>query len=253
MSIWCPRGTDAASLDDPVVIGMLDNAYAALGAGTALASIVAGAAQAYADGRLGAPDRAPDVLAAALAVEVSNGAGSLPDDSPRPVFDFARFGLGNPPPLLRDAYDSAMTGPDGTPNDPNNILYGTRLNHFAAFADPDWRDWDWMWGRMNALARLARLLGLNDDEVNDLTKAILAAEGRQLPGVQDGISDGDELHRQGNPGPPEIGQPVPACARRTVRLAPERRAHQPATPDGNPRPWPGRIGPSCPLRPRGPR
>jgi predicted acylesterase/phospholipase RssA len=181
-------GEDATSLDDLMVIGMLDNAYDALGAGTALASSVAGAAQAYAGGRLGAADRAPDVLDAALAVEVSNGAGSLPDDSPRPVFDFARFGLGNPPPLLQDAYNSAMTGPDGTPNDPNNILYGTRLNHFAAFADPDWRDWDWMWGRMNALARLARLLGLNDDEVNDLTKAILAAENCQLPAVQDGIA-----------------------------------------------------------------
>ena len=34
--------------------------------------------------------------------------------------------------------------PNGTPNDPDDILYGTRLNHFAAFADPDWRDWDWM-------------------------------------------------------------------------------------------------------------
>ena len=181
-------GKDAASLDDPMVIGMLDNAYDALGAGAALASIVAGAARAYARSRLGTPDRAPDVLTAALAVEVSNGAGSLPDDSPRPIFDFARFGLGNPPPLLQVAYNSAMTGPDGTPNDPNNILYGTRLNHFAAFGDPDWRDWDWMWGRMNALARLARLLGLNDDEVNDLTKAILAAENRQLPAVQGGIA-----------------------------------------------------------------
>jgi hypothetical protein len=38
-----------------------------------------------------------------------------------------------------------------------------------------------MWGRMNALARLASLLGLENDEVNDLTKAILAAENRQLP------------------------------------------------------------------------
>ena len=181
-------GKDAVSLDDPMVIGMLDNAYAELSAGKALAPIVAGAAQAYADGRLHAPDRAPDVLAAALAVEVSNGAGSLPDDSPRPVFDFARFGLGNPPPLLQAAYDSALTGPDGTPNDPNNILYGTRLNHFAAFGDPAWRDWDWMWGRMNALARLTTLFGLNDDEVDGLTKAILAAEGRELPAVQNGIA-----------------------------------------------------------------
>jgi hypothetical protein len=41
-----------------------------------------------------------------------------------------------------------------------------------------------MWGRMNALAHLRALLGLTPDEVNDLTNAILAAEGRQLAAVQ---------------------------------------------------------------------
>lgn len=52
-------GQDAASLDDPMVIGMLDNAYDELGAEKALAPIVAGAAQRYADSRLRAPGRAP--------------------------------------------------------------------------------------------------------------------------------------------------------------------------------------------------
>jgi predicted acylesterase/phospholipase RssA len=180
-------GSEAASLSDPMVIGMLDSAYSALAAGAALAPIVAGAAEMYAGSRLGNPDLADGVLAAALAVEVSKGVGSLPDDSPRPIFDFVRFGLDNPPPPLQAAYDNGLTGPGGVPNDPDNILYGTRLNHFAAFADPDWRDWDWMWGRMNALAHLASLLGLGDDDVSDLTNAILAAENRQLAAVQDGI------------------------------------------------------------------
>jgi patatin-related protein len=179
---------ETASLSDQTVVGMLDDAYGTLQVGAALAPIVAGAAQAYAGLQLGDPDRAPDVLAAALAVEVSNGAGSLPDESARPIFRFVRIGLDNPPPLLQAAYDSALKGPDEKPNDPNNILYGTRLNHFAAFADPDWRAWDWMWGRMNALAHLASLLDLTEDEVNDLTSAILAVEGRQLPAVQAGIS-----------------------------------------------------------------
>jgi patatin-related protein len=176
-----------ASLSDQMVIGLLDNAYDTLQVTAALAPIVAGAAQAYARVKLGDAGRAPDVLAAALAVEVSNGAGSLPDESARPIFQFLRIGLDNPPPLLQAAYGSALKGPDGKPNDPNNILYGTRLNHFAAFADPDWRAWDWMWGRMNALAHLASLLGLTEDEVNALTNAILAVEGRQLPAVQAGI------------------------------------------------------------------
>jgi len=176
-----------ASLSDQMVVGMLDAAYDTMQVGAALAPIIAGAAQAYADVQLGDPDRAPDVLAAALAVEVSNGAGSLPDESARPIFRFVRIGLDNPPPLLQDAYDSALKGPDGRPNDPNNILYGTRLNHFAAFADPDWRAWDWMWGRLNALAHLANMLSLTDDEVNDLTNAILAVEGRPLSAVQASI------------------------------------------------------------------
>ena len=179
---------EAASLSDQMVVGMLDDAYDTLQVAVALAPIVAGAAQAYADTQLGDPDRAPDIIAAALAVEVSNGAGSLPDESARPIFRFLRVGLDNPPPLLQAAYDSALKGPDGKPNDPNNILYGTRLNHFAAFADPDWRAWDWMWGRMNALAHLASLLGLTEAEVNDLTNAILVVEGRQLSAVQAGIS-----------------------------------------------------------------
>jgi predicted acylesterase/phospholipase RssA len=178
----------AASLSDQMVLGMLDNAYDTLQAGTALAPIVGGAAQAYADVKLGDQGRAPDVLAAALAVEVSNGAGSLPDDNARPIFRFVRIGLGNPPAPLQAAYDSALKGQGGKPNDPNNILYGTRLNHFAAFADPDWRAWDWMWGRMNALAHLATLLKLTDQEVSDLTNAILAAEGLPLPAAQAGIS-----------------------------------------------------------------
>ena len=199
---------------------MLDDAYDTLRAGAALAPIVAGAAAAYASVQLGDPDRAPDVLTAALAVEVSNGAGSLPDASARPIFRFVRIGLDNPPLPLQAAYDSALKGPDGKPNDPNNILYGTRLNHFAAFADPDWRAWDWTWGRMNALAHLASLLGLTDDEVNDLTNAILAVEGRELPAVQAGISTAmnltdaqmrDQLRSAGR---------FPARARRAVRLHP---------------------------------
>ena len=180
---------EPASLSDPSVVSMLDDAYNTLQAGAALAPIVSGAATAYARIALGDPGRAPDVLSAALAVEVSNNAGSLPDENARPIFRFLRLGLSKPPQPLLAAYDSALTNPDGKRNDPSNILYGTRLNHFAAFADPQWRAWDWMWGRMNALAHLASLLGLDDDEVNDLTNAILAAEGRQLSAVQGGISE----------------------------------------------------------------
>ena len=242
-----------SSLSDPVVIGLLDEAYDTLQVGAALAPIVAGAAQAYARVKLGDAGRAPDVLAAALAVEVSNGAGSLPDERARPIFGFLRLGLGKPPRLLQGAYDSALIGLDGKPNDPNNILYGTRLNHFAAFADPDWRAWDWMWGRMNALAHLASLLNLTEDEVNDLTKAILAAEGRQLPAVQAGHRDGHEPDQHADDGLSAVGRPLPARARRAVRLHPQQGADQPATPAGDRETRSGHVGPLRALRPHRPR
>ena len=180
-----------ADLSEETVIGLLDEAYKTLQVGPALAPIVRAAAESYTSLHLGlGPAAAPEVLAAGLAVEVSNGAGSLPSDRPRPLFDFVQIGLGEPPRLLREAYDAALPsspGPSGQPSDPNNILYGTRLNHFAAFGDPAWRSWDWLWGRMNALAQLAHLLGLAASDVDELTTAILAAEGSDLARVRDGI------------------------------------------------------------------
>ena len=180
-----------AGLQAEGVIGLLDEAYETLQVGPALAPIVRTAAESYASQHLGlGAAAAPEVLAAGLAVEVSNGAGSLPSDRPRPLFDFVQIGLGEPPRLLRGAYDAALPsspGPAGQPPDPNNILYGTRLNHFAAFGDPAWRSWDWLWGRMNALAQLADILGLAASDVDELTTAILAVEGRDLSGVQEDI------------------------------------------------------------------
>jgi hypothetical protein len=177
------------SLTDETILQLLDDTYTALGVDAELALIVGRAATLYAKTHLGDAARAPDVLAAALAIEVSNGTGSLPSGSPRPIFQFARLGLDDPPPLLKQEYDKQLAGPDGQAND---ILYGTRLNHFAAFADESWRAWDWMWGRMNALAYLASLLGLSGSELNNLTSAVLEAEGCQLPEVLENI--GKVLH-----------------------------------------------------------
>jgi patatin-related protein len=190
-------GKTARLSDNNVVAGLLDEAYRALHVSAALTPIVTGAALAYARDRLEDQDQAPDVLAAALAVEVINNAGSLPDESARPIFRFLRLGLGNPPPLLRAAYNKALQGTGETPGDGGSILYGTRLNNFAAFADPAWRAWDWMWGRLNALAHLATVLELTPDEVDGLTHAILAAEGRQLPAVRADIETVTRLTSKG--------------------------------------------------------
>jgi predicted acylesterase/phospholipase RssA len=182
-------GGGNASLPVEAAIELLDDTYATLQAGPALAGIVRTATESYAGLHLANRAAAPDVLAAALAVEVSNGAGSMPSERPRPLFDFVRIGLDQPPPLLKTAYDAAMSPlSDGaTPPSRDNILYGARLDHFAAFGDRKWRAWDWLWGRMNALAHLGSILGLTDAEVDELAQAVLAAEGTDLASVQASI------------------------------------------------------------------
>jgi patatin-related protein len=179
-------GGGDASLPAETVIGLLDSTYSALRVGSALAGIVRTAAESYADLHLANRAAAPDVLAATLAVEVSNGAGSLPSEGPRPIFEFVRVGLDQPPPLLQTTYDAAMSPPPEGTKSPSkdNILYGARLNHFAAFGDPEWRKWDWLWGRMNALTHLGSVLGLTGDEVDELARAVLATEGTDLVSVK---------------------------------------------------------------------
>lgn len=175
--------TVSSTTTDQEILTLLDDAYEELNASAQLASIVAAGATAYAATRTPAPEPV-DVLAAALAVEVSNGAGSLPSSRPRPLFDFDRLGLDAPPPLLQAAYSAAL----GSPPAPNNILYGTRLHHFAAFARADWRRWDWLWGRLNALQHLAQILELSPTDVDELTEAIVADEGHDLGWVRDQIA-----------------------------------------------------------------
>jgi hypothetical protein len=59
----------------------------------------------------------------------------------------------------------------------SNILYGSRLGHFAAFGREVWRAWDWMWGRLNAAVHLGALLELSAEDINAIADLILAAEG----------------------------------------------------------------------------
>lgn len=40
------------------------------------------------------------------------------------------------------------------PSWPNSKLYGTRFGHFGAFGSTAFRDWDWMWGRLDRVVGL---------------------------------------------------------------------------------------------------
>ena len=244
---------ETASLSDQMVVGMLDNAYDTLQVGAALAPIVAGAAQAYAGVQLGHPDRAPDVLAAGLAVEVSNGAGSLPDESARPIFRFLRVGLDNPPPLLQAAYDSALKDlerkaerPEQHPlRDAAEPLRRLRRPGLArvgldvgpherarAPGQPAWPD---------------RRRGQRPDERHPRGRGPPAAI---CPGRH---HDGHAPDRHANAGLPAVGRPFPGRARRAVRLHPQPGADQSAAPEGDRESGPDRIGPLRALRPHRPR
>jgi predicted acylesterase/phospholipase RssA len=81
------------------------------------------------------------------AIEVVTGAlAARSEDQAPPPFGFVRLG----PDITHPTF------PQGLHDD--NKLYGTRLQHFGAFGEKDWRLWDWRWGRLDATAHIARLL-----------------------------------------------------------------------------------------------
>jgi predicted acylesterase/phospholipase RssA len=76
---------------------------------------------------------------------------------------------------------------------PDNKLYGTRFGHFGAFGTDDFRDWDWMWGRLDAALTLAPAIlhdahGSTADEkqglINDVVEEILTEHGRRPEEIQ---------------------------------------------------------------------
>ena len=204
-------GDKSATADEPVVETMLrgDSVYSSLGVPAVLATLVREGALTYVRGVPGLldslrppaagdtadPDRATaaalHVLQAALCVEVLNGAGGQPvEPKTPPIFDFARWGLADPPPCLRSSFpapapSSATSATAATP--PSNILYGTRLSHFAAFGDEKWREWDWLWGRLHAATHLGRLLALNDTQIDEIAGLVIAAEGRTVDDVRNQV------------------------------------------------------------------
>lgn len=56
-------------------------------------------------------------------------------------------------------------------------LYGTQVNHFAAFGLPRWRDWDWLCGRLDAVTHLGAALNATPEWIKATQAAVLAAEG----------------------------------------------------------------------------
>jgi hypothetical protein len=166
----------------------IDAAYAALSLSEALAAQVRGAATDFATTWLAKPQRSGEVLRAALCVEVADGVGATPaSPAAGPLFDFMRVGIGRTPNLLARAFAEAELAEAaegaGVVN-ANDILYGTRLSHFAAFGRPEWRAWDWMWGRLHAVTYLGEILQMSPPDVDAVAAAVISAEGRTVEDVE---------------------------------------------------------------------
>jgi hypothetical protein len=70
--------------------------------------------------------------------------------------------------------------PTLTPIWPDAKLYGTRLGHFGGFGAREFRDWDWMWGRLDAALTLGRALLRDSRLVAEEETALIDALLREI-------------------------------------------------------------------------
>ena len=168
-------------------LSVVNDAILLLGVPDTLNSIVQAAGDACAAVLPGVATAA-DLIEDALVVEVVTGAFTADRAFSRPVaFDFFRFGpdIGSPDVVVTD------------PADPNRALalgpwklWGTHLGHFAAFGRSEWRDHDWVWGRLDGIAHLVRLLAAESDVVDEV------AVEQRVREIQDLFLKSQSLMRQ---------------------------------------------------------
>ncbi|MEV0289310.1 MULTISPECIES: DUF3376 domain-containing protein [unclassified Kribbella] len=122
------------------------------------------------------PDGA-DLVELALATEVvSRCTSSRTPDRRSAPFRFVRLGPDVALPVL-SAPDRKLATDLG-----DRILYGTQVGHFGAFGAADWRRWDWLMGRLHAVAHIGTLLHAGQDAqaaeewVGATQREVLAAE-----------------------------------------------------------------------------
>lgn len=132
-----------------------------------------------------------ELVETALAVEVVGRCTSsrTPDQRSAP-FRFVRLGPDIGLPILdEDDQRAALALGD-------RILYGTQVGHFGAFGAEGWRRWDWLMGRLHAVAHLGRILHdtatpggaeAATEWVQETQLAVLAAEGMNTTELSEGV------------------------------------------------------------------
>jgi patatin-related protein len=163
------------------IAAMLDNTYEELRVKEAVTRLMAELQDGLGDA---APLLPPGdvMIQTALAVEIVSHCASSRAPSQRSVpFKFVRLGPDLPLPLLEDpAVPPEVRSAAVALGD--QILYGTQLGHFGGFGAEDWRRWDWLVGRLHAVAHLGYLLHGQDKAAASawITSAqlrVLIAEG----------------------------------------------------------------------------
>jgi predicted acylesterase/phospholipase RssA len=127
---------------------------------------------------------APEDVETALAVEIVSrcSAARAPLQRSAP-FHFLRLGPDLSPALLADDEEAkALAHGLG-----DRILYGTQVAHFGAFGAAEWRQWDWLMGRLHAVAHLGGLLGASETWIKETQRLVLEAEGWSFDAFVDRI------------------------------------------------------------------
>jgi predicted acylesterase/phospholipase RssA len=149
---------DIGRLGHQALTAEANTVFTRLGLPDALATEMDGVFTRYAAYRGVAPDA---LRRACFSVEILSGLGSISRPFERtPHFDFLRLGPDVAGPLSPDL--KRLGGAK---------LHGTQAMHFGAFGRAEWRAWDWMWGRLDAVAHLCRLL-MPDATPSDLDEQI---------------------------------------------------------------------------------
>lgn len=171
----------------PLLADAIDALYTRLSVPSDLARIVHESVAEYVRSATATTRDPLRVLQAAVCIEVVNHASGTPGEHiAPPLFDYLRIGISEPPRLFAQVValsDASIGEAVGGKTPPANLLYGTRLGHFAAFGAPAWRAWDWMWGRLHAATKLAGLLNLSSEEADEIMELIVTAEGHSVQGV----------------------------------------------------------------------
>lgn len=151
-------------------VGAINAVFDELALPATLGQLIETAAEAYAPAS-GTPGLTPATgLSCAFSVEVVLQAlhARAPFQRTAP-FEFLRLG-----PDLAVGDDEAA---DLISELGGRKLYGTRAWHFGAFGKVEWRRWDWLCGRLDAVAHLGHVLGRDDQWIARTQQLVLDSEG----------------------------------------------------------------------------